>query len=135
TGLQAGETILGIDVRPTTGQLFGLGSTSRVCVINPMNGAATAVGAPFTPALNGTRFGFDFNPTVDRIRVTSNTGQNMRLNPSTGAVAAVDTPLSSLFGLEGSAYTNSAGTATSTTLYGIGSVTGQLYIQSPPNAG
>jgi len=42
TGLQGGEIILGIDVRPTTGQLFGLGSTSRVYVINATTGAATA---------------------------------------------------------------------------------------------
>ena len=29
TGLQPGESILGIDFRPATGQLYGLGSTSR----------------------------------------------------------------------------------------------------------
>src|SRR5436309_2479402 len=27
SGLQAGETVLGIDVRPATGQLYGLGSS------------------------------------------------------------------------------------------------------------
>src|SRR6187200_1617188 len=71
TGLQAGETILGIDFRPATKQLYGLGSTSRLYTINLSTGAATAVGPPFTPALSGTAFGVDFNPTVDRIRITS----------------------------------------------------------------
>ena len=33
TGLQAGETILGIDTRPLNGQLFILGSTSRLYVV------------------------------------------------------------------------------------------------------
>jgi hypothetical protein len=136
TGLQAGETILGIDVRPTTGQLFGLGSTSRLYVIDPTTAAATAVGAPFSPALVGTSFGFDFNPTVDRIRVTSNTGQNLRLNPNNGTLAANDGALNGAgVSLDGSAYTNSNGTATSTTLYGISALTGQLYIQNPPNNG
>ena len=94
TGLGAGETLLGIDVRPATGQLYGLGSASRVYTIDPATGAATAIGsAVFTPALDGDAFGFDFNPTVDRIRVVSNTGQNLRLNPVTGAVAATDLAL------------------------------------------
>ena len=84
TGLQSGETALGIDVRPATGQLYLLGSSSRIYVVDPVTGVATAVGAAFTPALSGTAFGFDFNPTVDRIRVVSDTGQNLRLNPDTG---------------------------------------------------
>src|SRR5262245_11081444 len=54
SGLQPGETALGIDVRPATGQIYLLGSTSRVYVVNPASGHATAVGAPFTPALSGT---------------------------------------------------------------------------------
>ena len=138
TGLRAGETILGIDVRPTTGQLFALGSTSRVYGINPTaptTAPATAVGEPFTPALSGTSFGFDFNPSVDRIRVVSNTGQNLRLNPLTGAVAAADTAINPVTSIEGSAYTNSAGTAATTTLYDISATTGILYRQDPPNNG
>ena len=41
TGLQGGENMLGIDFRPATGQLYALGSTSRLYVINKMTGAAT----------------------------------------------------------------------------------------------
>src|SRR5688572_32632710 len=47
TGLDAGETALGIDVRPATGQVYLLGSSSRIYVIDPVTGAATAVGAAF----------------------------------------------------------------------------------------
>src|SRR5687768_1999809 len=67
TGLASSETLLGIDFRPATGQLFGLGSTGQLYRINRTSGAATAVGAPLT--VTGTSFGFDFNPAVDRIRV------------------------------------------------------------------
>lgn len=87
TGLQSGERILAMDFRPATGQLYGVGSTSRLYVINQNTGVARAVGAgPFTPALTGTLVGFDFNPEFDRIRVGTNTGQSIRLHPETGAV-------------------------------------------------
>lgn len=127
TGLQASETINGIDYRPATGELYALGSTSALYVVNPTAGTATGF-APFSPVLNGTTFGFDFNPTVDRIRVVSDADQNFRLNPATGALAGTDTALSFAPGdanvgqdpnVAAVAYTNSfSGTAT-TTLYGI----------------
>ena len=82
-GLMPGEQLLAIDFRPATGQLYGLGSSSRIYTIDRETAIAKVVGMgmAFTPALDGTEFGFDFNPTVDRIRVTSNTGQNLRLHP------------------------------------------------------
>ena len=94
TGMQAGETLLGIDQRPATGQLYGLGSTNRLYLIDPATGVATAVSAAPFAALDGTAFGFDFNPTVDAIRVVSNNEQNFRLNPNTGAIAGQATPRS-----------------------------------------
>ncbi len=136
TGLQPAEDALAIDLRPATGQIYLLGSTSRLYVVNPATGIATAVGAPFTPALSGTAFGFDFNPTADRIRVVSDTGQNLRLNPDTGAVAGIDTALNpGAPHIVASAYSNNVAGATSTTLYAIDSATNQLYVQSPPNNG
>jgi subtilisin-like proprotein convertase family protein len=135
TGLQAGENILGIDIRPATGQLYGLGSTSRLYTINTMTGAATAVGAAGAFTLSGTNFGFDFNPTVDRIRVVSDTGQNLRLNPIDGT-ATIDPVLNgAATGADAAAYTNSFGGSTTTTLYDISSTTDTLYIQNPANAG
>jgi len=40
TGLQSGETLLAIDFRPATGQLYGVGSTSRLYSIHLASGAA-----------------------------------------------------------------------------------------------
>ncbi|WP_133272709.1 DUF4394 domain-containing protein [Hymenobacter radiodurans] len=52
TGLQSGETILAIDFRPATGQLYGVSSASRLYVINQNTGTARAIGSgAFTPAL------------------------------------------------------------------------------------
>ncbi len=145
TGLPGGEKIIGLDVRPLNGQLYALGATSRLYVINPRTGAARQVGAtPFIPALAGASFGFDFNPTVDRIRVTSDAEQNLRLNPDDGTVTGVDTNLAYAPGdpgagtnpnVGGSAYTNSFAGATSTTLFDIDNARHALVTQNPPNDG
>jgi hypothetical protein len=137
TGLQSGEMIVGIDFRPLNGQLYALGSSSRIYVLNTSSGAATAVGtAPFTTMLMGTSFGFDFNPTVDRIRCVSNSGQNLRLHPDTGVIAATDGGLNpGTPSIVASAYTNNFAGATSTILYNLDSNTDKLYKQDPPNNG
>lgn len=137
TGLNTGESLLAIDARPATGELFALSNQSRLYRVGT-NGAATLVPLSGTaiPALNGA-VGMDFNPAVDRIRVVTSTGQNLRLNPNTGALAADD---GATFGairydatdpsagltprITSVAYTNSpiggpAPGATNTTLYGI----------------
>lgn len=136
-GLQSGESILGIDFRPANGQLYALGSSSRIYTINLGTGAATAVGAsPFSTLLSGTDFGFDFNPTVDRIRVVSNTGQNLRLNPNDGTIASTDLTLNPGSPMiSAAAYTNNFAGATSTTLFVIDHNTDKLYQQNPPNNG
>jgi hypothetical protein len=144
TGLQAGETLLGIDFRPATRTLYGLGSTSRLYTIDTATGVATQVGSAGAFTLSGTAFGFDFNPTVDRIRVVGSTGQNLRLNPNNGTLTGTDTALAYAIGdasagatprVVGSAYTNNFAGATTTTLYAIDSNLDILATQTPPNAG
>ncbi len=93
SGLQQNEQIIGIDLRPATGQVYALGSFNRLYTLNTSTGAATQVGAAFSTALNGSNFGFDFNPTIDRIRVVSNTNDNYVLNPNTGMIQLVATNL------------------------------------------
>lgn len=136
SGLQVGETVLGIDFRPATGQLFGLGSASRLYVIDTGTGVASQVGSAGAFTLSGTEFGFDFNPSVDRIRVVSDADQNLRLNPSNGTLAATDAMLNpGSPNVMASAYLNNfAGTAT-TVLYGIDSLADTLVLQNPPNNG
>lgn len=144
TGLNAGATLLGIDFRPATGELYGMGNDSQLYRINRFNGSATAVGGPFSTTLVGNSFGFDFNPTVDRIRITSNTGQNLRANPDTGAIVFVDgsltyNPGDVQFGqppaIVGSAYTNNFAGAMTTQLFNLDAALDTLVLQSPPNDG
>ena len=145
-GLQAGEQLLGLDVRPATGELYALGSSARLYVIDILTGQATAVSAiPFTNELTGTSFGFDFNPTVDRIRIVSNTGWNIRVNPITGGLAAADTSLAYAVGDSGAGLTpqvvasayinNDTNPATATVLYGVDVARNVVVTQNPPNAG
>jgi hypothetical protein len=108
SGLGAGETALGIDVRPATGEIFVFGSSNRMYSVS-ITGAATLVGTGFT-ALGTTLSSFDFNPTVDRVRLVDALGGNRRLNPLTGGDAATDTALTYAAGgtprATGVAYTN-----------------------------
>lgn len=134
TGLQSGENILGIDVRPATGELYALGSSSRLYVINRATAAATFV-ATLSVTLNGTDFGVDFNPTVDRLRVVSNAGQNLRINPNNGATTVDGTLNPGTPVVNAAAYTNSFNGATTTTLYDIDTANDTLYTQNPPNNG
>ena len=144
TGLSAGEQVLGIDFRPVDGRLYAIGSTSRMYTVDTLSGAATAVGAAFTPALTGTALGFGFNPVVDRIRVHTDATQNLRIVPTTGAVAFVDGALAYKAGdagfgtvpqIGGTAYTNSIAGATSTELYAIDAARDMMVELTNPNDG
>lgn len=153
TGIATGQTLVGLDFRPNTGELFALGydaaaQTGRLYVLNLTTGAATAVGtAAVAMPLGGAsaRIGFDFNPTVDRIRVVSSATQaNLRLNPVTGGIAATDTNLAyattdantgATPGVGAVAYTNSYIGGTATTLYDIDEASSRLLTQNPPNNG
>jgi hypothetical protein len=134
SGLQGGETLVGIDYRPANGTLYGLGSTGRLYTIDAATGAATQVGAAF--ALSGTNFGVDVNPVADRLRIVSDSGANLRVNMDTGAVVAVDTdlnlPAPDAFA---AAYARNVAGTTTTTLYVLDLASNTLQIQSPPNNG
>jgi hypothetical protein len=139
SGLDAGTTLKGIDFRPRTGDLYGVGSDNVVYRIEPNTAIAVAEGPAFTPGLNGRVFGFDINPFVDKIRVVSDAGQNLRLNPDEGTLLMADgninpgTPQ-----IVGSAYINSGfseNLAPSTMLFAVDAASDQIFLQNPPNNG
>ncbi|MGK2857654.1 MAG: DUF4394 domain-containing protein [Thermoanaerobaculia bacterium] len=144
SGLSNLESVVGIDSRPASGDLYALTDASRLYNINTSTGAATLAGAgSFSPLLSGNLFGVDFNPTVDRVRVVSQTDQNLRLHPDLGTVVATDSTLAYApgdiaFGVNpsvvGVAYTNSVPTASTTTLYAIDSARNTLVRQGSVNA-
>ena len=54
TGMQAGDSLIGIDFRPATGELFGIGPTNRVYAIDYIIGVATQVANPGAFNINAT---------------------------------------------------------------------------------
>jgi len=140
----SGDTrLVGIDFRPATGGLWGLGDQSGVYEIDVTTGAATlrsqltSNGVPL--ALVGSSFGVDFNPTVDRMRVVSDSGQNLRINVDTGATTedpSLNTAGVVASGITAAAYTNNdSDPNTATTLFDLDAALDQISIQAPPNAG
>ncbi|MCC2546566.1 DUF4394 domain-containing protein [Hymenobacter sp. BT175] len=154
TGIRPGQTLVGIDFRPATGQLYALGynpDSTKVLVYtldfsSPSTVTANRVGGGFTFNLGtaADRIGFDFNPTVDRIRVVSTNEADLRLNPVTGERTNTDgaiafagptpAPGENPF-IATAAYTNSFIGATTTTLYTIDEQRAMLFRQVPPNNG
>lgn len=128
--LGAGETVVGIDVRPSDGVLYALTTAGKVYTVGASTGVATLkstlaadpadITAAFT-ALVGAAFSVDFNPVVDRLRVVSETGQNLRVNVDTG-LTTTDTDLtraSAPASVLASAYTNSFAGTTATALFNL----------------
>ena len=133
------SALVGIDVRPANGAIYGLGDGGGIYLLDPLAGRPE-LKSRLNVSLSGRSFGVDFNPTVDRLRVVSDTGQNLRINVDTGAVT-VDAALNltagvTASGIGGVAYTNNDNDAsTATTLFDIDSVADQLVMQNPPNNG
>jgi hypothetical protein len=147
TGLTAGQTLVGIDVRPANGLLYGLGvnaatDAATLYTISVLTGVATIVGSFNSPVVidfpASADYGFDFNPVVDRIRVTTDTGLNFRINPNNGSLAGLD-PMIVGSEISGVAYTNNeTHNSGVTTLYTLDPLSDQLMIQGlggNPNGG
>ena len=154
TGLVLGERLIGIDVRPASGELFAVGAVDmgataalRLYRVDLTTGLATSISATPVSVTDGGRWGLDFNPTVDRLRIVSDANENLRLNPTTGARADApvnDTNLSPVGNqVIAVAYDRNVtgGGPTDSTLYAIGRTASSLYTiggvnQTPtPNGG
>lgn len=148
SGLVGDARLVGIDVRPADGMLYGLGDQGGVYVIDAITGAATPV-APLANAdltdlpLEGAFFGIDFNPVPDRLRVVSATGQNLRHN--TAGTTLVDGTLGYLDAagvkqtarkVNAAAYTNNDNDATTgTALFYLDTKKDVLATTAAPNDG
>lgn len=149
SGTEPGDTLVGMDFRPATGELYALGALGGVYTLDTATAAATRVttlstedGMPLVP--EGTAFGVDFNPVPDRLRIVSDSGQNLRANVDTG-VTLIDGSLAYAMGdvnegaqpsVVAAGYTNSRGGSISTTeLFVIDAGLDLLAKQDPPNDG
>ncbi|MBL9135731.1 MAG: DUF4394 domain-containing protein [Verrucomicrobiales bacterium] len=154
-GLLEGESVVALDFRPFTGELYALArsvsDTGRLLIVSPATGESRAV------ALSGPVLGIsgavdlDFNPAAvngtNALRIVTGTGQNYRLVfNADGAVVNVDTPLNAPAGAPlpqviATAYSNNragmpgGGGEGGTVQYALDAASDQLYRVNPPNAG
>jgi hypothetical protein len=136
-------TLLGIDVRPADGKVYGVTDSGQIVTIDPINAMATRVSQLGERFESGGRAVVDFNPVADRLRLMGTSGTNFRVNVENGQVVRdgqlkyqAGTPLADTMPrISAGAYTNSMAGATATMLLTIDAVLGQLNLQAPPNDG
>jgi hypothetical protein len=135
--------LLGIDIRPADGKLYGVTESGQIVTIDPMSGAATKLSQLNERFESGGRAVVDFNPVADRLRLMGSSGMNLRVNVENGQVVRdgqlkyqPGTPLADTTPrISAGAYTNSMMGASATMLLTVDAVLGQLNLQAPPNDG
>ncbi len=143
--LDGGARLVGIDVRPADGKLYGLAADGAIVTVDPKTGKWSKVSqlSETLPAGKGVSFVVDFNPVADRLRVMASDGTNLRVNVADGK-AIVDGRLKYAEGDKGkgltpkvtaAAYTDSVAGTKTTALYDIDAANGWLLKQAPPNDG
>ncbi len=130
--------LLGIDVRPADGMLYGVFADGTLATIDPMTGVATKVSTLATKLADGVSATVDFNPVADKLRVMGSDGTSLRVTVDTGEVTtdgshayADGTAPNVIAG----AYTNSYKGTEKTQLFNIDGAAGWLVLQDPPNDG
>jgi hypothetical protein len=138
-----GEPLLGVDVRPADGMLYGLTASGRIVTVDAKTGATTVKSTLSEPLASGATFAVDFNPVADRLRVISSAGISLRINVDDGKTL-VDKPLvyaeadankGKTPKVTAVAYSNSVKGTKETVLYDIDAATGSFLRQVPPNDG
>ncbi len=138
----ASGKLVGIDVRPADGMLYGLTGDGTIWTIDTSSGKATQKSKLNMPIPANATFTVDFNPVADRLRVIGSDGTNLRINVDDGKVtkdgnlkfADTDMHKGKMPKVVAGAYSNSMKGAKETTLYDI-DATGAFLRQAPPNDG
>jgi hypothetical protein len=134
--------LVGIDVRPADGQLYGVAADGSVVTIDTATGKATVKSKLETMLPAGVTATVDFNPVADRLRVIGSDGTNLRANVDDGKVvtdgklkfAESDAAKGKAPKIVAGAYTNSVKGTKETVLYDI-DASGTFLRQAPPNDG
>jgi Domain of unknown function (DUF4394)/PQQ-like domain len=141
--IKGAGTILGIDVRPADGMIYGVASDGTIVTIDAKTGQATMKSKMSEMLKPGVIATVDFNPVADRLRVMGSDGTSLRVNVDDGKatidgshkfkdgdVNAGKTPK-----VVAGAYSNAWKGTKATALYDIDAATGSLVTQNPPNDG
>jgi hypothetical protein len=135
--------ILGIDVRPADGMIYGVAGDGSIVTIDAKSGQATAKSKLSEMLKPGVTPTIDFNPAADRLRLMGSDGTSLRANVDDGKVTVDgshkykdgDANAGKTPKVVAGAYSNSVKGTKATTLYNIDATTGALVTQAPPNDG
>lgn len=137
------ERLVGIDLRPSDGRLYGVTPDGWVVTLDPASGAATPVVQLKTMLPAGVGGIVDFNPAADKLRLMGTDGTNLRADVVSGEVAtdgrlafkAEDMHAGETPAIVAAAYSNSHGKPEKTAMYDIDATIVALIQQAPPNDG
>ncbi len=141
--LSGGASLVGIDVRPADGKVYGLAADGAIVTVDVKTGKWEKVSQLSQPLPAGVAVSVDFNPVADRLRVIAANGMNLRVNVADGTAtvdgmlkyAATDAAMHKTPGVMAAGYTNSMAGAKETALFDIDTAAGALVKQAPPNDG
>lgn len=141
--IDGGARLVGIDVRPADGKLYGLTEDGAVVTIDHRSGKWEKRSQLTETLPKGVTFTVDFNPAADRLRVLGSDGTSLRINVDDGKTivdgrlryADSDPAKGKQPRVTAGAYVNSFAGTKETTLYDIDTDTGTLVRQAPPNDG
>lgn len=138
------DRLLGIDLRPNTGQIVGVTADHTIVEIDPASGAAKTMSKMdrMLPLADGQPVIVDFNPMADKLRFMTGT-TNHRVDVDTGAVTVdgslafeeKDMHAGEAPAIVAAAYINSYGKPGKTAMYDIDSTIVALIRQTSPNDG
>lgn len=141
--VQGVSRLLGIDLRPGNGRLYGVTDAQTIVEIDTATGGVTEVATMTTPLpLADAPVVVDFNPAADRLRYMTGT-TNHRVHPDTGEVTvdgalafvAEDIHAGKAPNIAAAAYTNSYGKPEKTAMFNIDATISVLIQQTAPNDG
>lgn len=146
SGLGAGEKVIALDVKPSTGALYALTDAKKIYTISTVTGTtgvATLVSVIEYPWViaDVPVVGFDFNPNGETLRIVGGsadgngtvgadaTNINLTVDPSTNpaTVTNLGAPQQLPFKLTSVAFTNNVPNTQSTAYYGIDSQNNRLF--------
>ena len=141
--LDGGASLVGIDVRPSDGMLYGVTPDGVIVTVDAKTGKWTKKSQLSEKLPMGASVSVDFNPVADRMRIITSTGMSLRVNVDDGKAtvdgslkyAETDANKGKTPNVMAVGYSNSVAGTKETALYDIDVSTGMLLKQAPPNDG
>jgi 3D (Asp-Asp-Asp) domain-containing protein len=141
--LDGGASLIGFDVRPADGKLYGVTPDGALVTVDVRSGKWEKKSQLSEALPKDATFSVDFNPVADRLRILSSTGMSLRVNVEDGKAtvdgslkyAETDPNKGKQPKVTAAAYSNSVAGTKETALYDIDAANGAFVRQAPPNDG